>query len=334
MTLSLSHLRKAAGLAVCVTAIVAVGLVIVVQTIPLTSDVALAFTLDFLFTVPLLYLFLIRKTSIPAITVVPLSLLMLFLASSYVPDEFQHYVSLYKVYALPLLELGVLAFLVVKTRRARRVYKATGNTTDMYDRLKQAAEEVIPAPRLAAAVLATEAGMFYYALAGFRKSKIKAGFTYHRETGLGAVMGAFMLLIIVEAIAVHFLLMLWSELAANLLTFVSLYSLVYVLAIAGAARHRPHQLTQDGLLVRFGLQETLVPLHQITSLERLRGEVPEGKQVASLGMLSNFNLVLSVAEPQLLLSFYGIRRTYTTLAFWADDPQAVLDAYQKATEQK
>lgn len=333
MTVSLSQIQKRTLLAVSVTGFVAACLVVLVPKLQFNNWLAFGFTFDFVCTVPLLYFILIRKTNIPAITVVPLSLLMLLLASWLIPQEFQFYVVIYRNYALPVLELLVLAILVIRIRRAGLAYRTAGAQADVCCRLQQAASEVLPAPKQAASILATEAAMIYYAHAFFKKKKGLPGFTYHRETALFAVMGAFMLLIVVETLALHLLLMQWSALAANVVSVLSIYSFVYLLAIAGAARHRPHLISTAGLQIRFGLQESLIPLEQIRSMERLRGDVPEGKEVASLGMLGNFNMIMSVAEPQTLQGLYGLRRQYKTLAFWVDDPEAFLRAYAEAVKE-
>lgn len=311
------------------TAILVAGLSLILVQVPLhDSLLTLGFTFDFLFTVPLVYLLLIRNTAVPAITVVPLSVLMLLLAGWLLPHHHHQYLDLYRQFALPLLELVVVAIIFYKIRKAGLAVKAAGAETDMYYRLQQAAREVFLVPAGAAAVMATEVGMFYYAVAAFRKPKEKQGFGYHRETGLMAIVGAFAMLIVVETIAVHFLLMLWSAWAAYVLSFLSLYSLVYILALAGAAKHRQHEFLPEGLMLRFGLQETLVPYEQVVSLNKLKGEVPEEKAMVKLGLLDNFNLVMRVKDPQLLNSFYGIRRKYKTLVFWADDSQSFIEAFQ------
>lgn len=332
MTVQLLQVPKRTLLAVVLTAIVAAGLVVLIQLLQLDRALAFGFTFDLLLTVPLLYLWLIRKTHIPRITAVPLGMVMLLLASWFIPAEHQRYLEFYKQFVLPALEIVLLGLLVVKLRLAGLAFRAAGNQLDVYERLRQASLELVPVPRRAAAILATEAGMFYYAYAFFRKPVHGSSYTYHKETALGAVMGAFMLLVLVESFAVHLLLMRWSELAANLLSLASVYSIVYLLALAGAAKHRPHAVTPEGLWIRFGLQETFVPIAQIRSVEKLRGEVPEGKEIARLGLLGNFNLILQVTEPQRLQGLYGLSRQFTTLAFWADDSQAFLNAYAAAAE--
>lgn len=331
MTLLLTQDRIKALLALLITAFVAAGLLVLVRYLQLSDALALGFTLDFLFTVPLLYLFLIRKTDIPWITVVPLSVVMLLLANWMLPEEHQSYLALYKTFALPLLELCVLLVFVVKIRKAGKVYSLAGDQQDVYLRLQLAAKEIVPVPARVAPILATEAAMFYYAVALFKKRGTLPGFAYHRETALVATMAALMLLIVVETIAVHLLLMQWSVLVANILSVASLYSLVYLMAIAGAASRRPHLFNSDSLRLRFGLQETNIPLGQLAGIEKLRTDAPEGKDIASLGLLGNYNLMITVAEPQTLMGFYGIRCQYSKIVFWADDPAAFIETYKART---
>jgi hypothetical protein len=327
MTQQLSLWQNRTTRAFLITALLAGCLAVLVKLVTFNHALAIGFTFDLVLTVPFFYLLLIRKTNIPVITAVPLSLLMLLLGFWLIPEAYQQYLELYMTFVLPVLELLVFGFMVVKLRQAGLAFKASGRQPDMYYRLQETAGDLMPfTNRIAAAVLATEAAIFYYAALAFRKVKQGQGFSYHRETALAATIGALALLVVIETIAVHLLLMQWSVLAANILSFLSLYSIFFVLSLVGAARHRPHEFKQEGLLIRFGLQETFIPYEQIAGVEKLRGDVPEEKAVAKLGLLGNFNLILRVKEPQVLNSLYGIRRSYSTLNFWADDSEAFLKA--------
>lgn len=317
--------------ALMLTAMLVMVLSALICLLPLHRTLVFGFAFDLLLTVPLFYYLLIRKTKISVLTVVPLSILMFCLASYLLPASANQYLDLYKTFALPLLELAVVLVVAYKIRRARKVFKAgKAEISDFYERLQLALREVMPSSASLSDILATEMAMFYYAAAAFKKVGFRQGFSYHRETGLLAIVGAMVLLVVVETVALHFLLMQWSVLTANILTFLSLYSLIFILALAGAAKHRPHIIKPGGLLLRFGLQETYITFEEIRSIERLKGEVPEEKHLVKLGMLENYNLLIRVEGVQQLQRLYGIRKRYNSLVCWVDDPQVFLETYERS----
>lgn len=310
-------------------ALLLVLLVVVVQSIVFTDILALAFSFDFLVTLPFVYLLLIRKTKVPNITVVPFSLAMLLLGFFFMPEAHQQYLYLYQLYFLPVLELGVLVVVVLKMRKARKMFTAT-EQGDTYSRLHQVARQFIDVPR-AAEIVATEMATIYYAVVAFRRSPAGKGFSYHRETGLTAMMGALMLIVVVETVAVHILVeMFWSTGAAYVLSILSIYSLITLLGIVGASRFRKHQVAAEVLQLRFGLQEAQVHYQQIQKLQKWTKEVPKVEGMATMALLGNVNMMLSLTSTSTLSRSYGIRTSYKYLAFWADDPDALLLAVEQA----
>jgi hypothetical protein len=295
------------------------GLSLCTQLFPISQALAVGFSADFLLTLPLVYWLLIRKTTVPVITVVPFSLAMLLLAGWLIPAEHQAVLALYQQWMLPLLELAVVSAVFVKMRRAHRVYTAAAQQQqDGFQRLQQALKEIVGVERVAA-IVATEFAMFYYAFRAFGQKGNRKGYSYHSQTALPAVLGALMLLVVVETFAVHVLVMQWSVLLANILSLVSLYSLLFLLALIGAARHRPHQLGNQELLIRFGLQEARIPYTHIAEAVCVRGEVQKKEGLVQLGMLGNYNCIITSNKPMVLSGLYGLHHPFTAIAFWVDE---------------
>ena len=82
-----------------------------------------AITCDLLLTSPILYFLLIRKTSIPRMTVVPVIIAGLWIASAILPEEQRGIADLLKLWFLPLLEIALLVLVIFKVRKAARSYK-------------------------------------------------------------------------------------------------------------------------------------------------------------------------------------------------------------------
>ncbi|MFK7925981.1 MAG: hypothetical protein AB8H47_28795 [Bacteroidia bacterium] len=127
------------------------------------QDLASAITLDFVLTVPLLYLWLIRKKPISKLSVSPVILLSFLLASYLIPATGQSLLIQLRTFALPVIEFGILGWIFYQVRRTVLAYKAErGHNPDFFHALKTACREIFPA-RLST-IVATEAAVFYYGL--------------------------------------------------------------------------------------------------------------------------------------------------------------------------
>ena len=83
---------------------------------------AAAICADLLLTSPMLYFLLIRNTSVPKVTVLSVFILGLILASCILPAEQQWLPALIKTYTLPVIELGVVAWILHKVYRIRKTF--------------------------------------------------------------------------------------------------------------------------------------------------------------------------------------------------------------------
>ena len=88
-----------------------------------TDYLSIGITIDLLLIVPLVYFLLIRKSSIPNTTVIPFIILGVVICSFINPAENQQYLSLFKTWMLPVIELCVLGFVFFKLKKAIKEYK-------------------------------------------------------------------------------------------------------------------------------------------------------------------------------------------------------------------
>ncbi len=84
----------------------------------------LAITADLLLTVPLIYFLLIRKTSIPKTTVIPVMVVGLLIGTIFLPKDGQTYLDLFKIWILPVVEISILTFIGIKVHAATKNIKA------------------------------------------------------------------------------------------------------------------------------------------------------------------------------------------------------------------
>jgi hypothetical protein len=188
------------------------------------NKLAFAITGDLLLTAPLIYFLLIRKTKIPNTTVVPFVILGVVVSSLILPLENQYYLNLFKVWILPIIEISVISFIFYKVRKAIQINKLKKNiSTDFFTSLKHVCNEIFPKPLVIPFV--TEVSVFYYGFIYWKKRHLnKNEFSYHKDSGTITLLIAILLIVGIEIFVIHQILLKWSELAAWILTILSIYS--------------------------------------------------------------------------------------------------------------
>lgn len=291
------------------------------------SDImSLAITTDLLLVVPLVYFLLIRKTEIPKTTVIPVMAIGLLMGSHFLPLENQTYLVLFRTWALPILEVSLLAFVILKLRRAIRKYKALkGRTPDFFSALKSTCYEILP--KKLVLPFATEIAVIYYGFFNWKtRTTSENEFTYHKKSGTPALLGAFILIIGVETVAFHFLLAYWSLLAAWILTTLSVYTAIQVLGFAKSLSKRPISINTYSVSLQYGiLNEVEIPIADIDQVELSRKSLPTDvltKTLSPLGGLESHNVVIHLKKENELVGLYGMKKKFKILGLHVDEPAA------------
>lgn len=316
-----------------------VGLIFIMKYFFLKGDdtLGLAITIDLLLVVPLVYYLLIRNTDIPKTTVVPVMILGLLIGTHFLPQENQTYFDLFKQWALPLIELSILSFIVFKIRKARKAYKRlkTG-TPDFFDVLKNACKEILP--RRAVMPFATEVAVFYYGFIDWSKRTYASNeFTYHRKSGSQSLFGGLIMIILIETVALHFLLNGWNTVLAWIFTCLSFYTLLQLFGFARALAKRPISIENDTLVLRYSImQESRIRLEDIESIIISKAKLEKNsttRYLSPLPDLESHNVIIQLNSTGVLIGLYGFRKSFKTLALHVDDPKHfkdVLDAQIQA----
>ena len=285
----------------------------------------LALTVDLLFTIPLVYFLLIRKTDIPKITVFPLMLLGLLLGSYFLPPQKQTYLDLFKYWGLPLIELSVLILIGLKVSRALKTYTTFKSLSpDFYEVLKKVCLQEFP--KKLAPLLISEVAVFYYGFVRWKKRTILPNeYSYHQKSGTPSLLMGLIMVIGIETVAMHFVLAKWSTVAAWILTGVSIYSAIQVFGFAKSLSQRPICCSPDGLVLRYGiLNETKLSYHQIDavvlSTESFKKE-KYNRKISPFGDLESHNVLIHLKQLGTLEGLYGFNKKFKTLALHLDEPQ-------------
>ena len=288
-----------------------------------------AVALDLLLTLPVVfYLCVVRPYRLPLRTVAGALGVGLALSRWLLP-----------VAGLPLLawagrlavvgEVATIGYLLVRLRRVRSSYQlARVQSVDFIENLTAAMQPVLG--RLTEA-LVTEVAVFRYALlGGWARPEVGQAdtpFSAHRTSGFGAMLTTLAGLSVVEMAAAHLVVSQWWPRVAWLLTGLSIYSLLWLLAHGQAVRRRPVLLTATTLVVRVGFGwRVAIPVAQVWRVQNLTDVPPAapGLLNAARLLLTPPNLLLTLAAPQRVRGLYGRQRLVRRLAIYVDEPAALV----------
>jgi hypothetical protein len=131
-------------------------------------------------------------------------------------------------------------------------------------------------PPAVARAVAGELSVFYYAFAWRAKPDIPAGsapFTLHRKNEMPGLFYCVGLVSLLEIVPVHLVLARWSHGWAWGLTALSLYGMLWMIAVARSFELRPCYVTEEECVIRCGLLFSVrIPRSAIASVSRERIE--------------------------------------------------------------
>ncbi len=283
-----------------------------------SAVVAAAVTLDLTVVLPgLVYFLLVRSKRLPWIAIVPTFVVGYAVAMATLPEAHHGVLDAIRLLAIPA-EIGLVAYLALLARKTfKRASRAEG---DFATRFRFAARDALQA-RIPADILTTEVSILYHAFRWRRPPPDSEGsFTVHREANYLTVVIGLTMVLLVETVALHALVWLWSATAAWILTGLSLYAYIWLVGDYRAMTARPIRLTPTHLSMRMGVRwEAEIPLTQIASAEPLgaREEVP-GSDTLVAALLGQPNLMVKLEEPVEVIGMYGWRRTVSGLRLRVD----------------
>ncbi len=286
------------------------------------NRLSIGITIDLVLTVPVIYLMLIRKTSIPKTTVVPVMIVGMLIGSIILPEENQFYLELFKTWILPIVELSLVSYIIYNVSKAVKRYKSNKNeTTDFFTTLKTTCYGMLP--KMVVIPVVTEISVFYYGFVHWKKRELDENeFSYHKESGTITLLVAIIFIIAIETFVLHILLAKWSVIAAWILTWVSIYSGVQLFGFLRSMYKRPIVINNGKLFLRYGIMnETIINMDNIDSIELSSKDIElnkETRKLSFLGDLESHNVIIRLKAENILTGLYGTKRKYRNLVLHVD----------------
>ena len=220
------------------------------------------------------------------------------------------------------VEVGLVAYVVIAARRAAA--RLPEGESDAATRFRLVARQVLRS-RALGDVLTTEVMLLYYAFTRPQREGESGAFSVHRTSTYVHVLVGIGMALIVETVAVHFLVRLHSPALAWVLTLLSLYTLLWLVGDYRALVARPIRVTASHLRFRYGLRwEADVPRDAVKDVELLpppMGPTPKEKGRLVVALPGGANLKLQFERPMDFLGLYGWRKGVAELRVRVDEPE-------------
>ena len=283
---------------------------------PRRTLVGTASAFDLTITVTALYYWLLVRPGLRSrTTMVFIALLGLWRAAFLFPDVIPG-----KVWIGGGLELAIFAAVGTALWKSRGA--AREGEGDPVERFRSAFAGFIPLPP-AARMLAGEFAVLYYGFAWRAQPHIPPearAFTMHKRSFVNDLFTALAFISLLEIVPVHLVVNRWSALAAWIMTGISLYGAIWIMALGRAFALRPSLVSAEGITVRYGLLFHLrIPAGCIRTI-RPAGEALAGATIVP--RRSAPSLYLEFTEPLEAEIILGLRKRVTAIGIAVDDPAA------------
>jgi hypothetical protein len=226
------------------------------------NTIANALLADMLITFPaVFYWFVVRPLQLRKWTMMLVFTCCCGVAYCVLPAQQRQYVLQIRKLSI-VAELGVVAYALSKVRTMVRKYRQLQVALpDAGHHLQQSVITVLgsgPAVRM----LACELSILRYGLfcwyTGTTVPLEANRFSTHREAGYAAIWSVLFGVSTIEIFSVHLLLMNYSHLAAVIVTAISVYGIVFIIADLSAIVKNPVVVLNNQLLLRMGLRWRLL----------------------------------------------------------------------------
>lgn len=258
--------------------------------------------LDMLVTLPLVCFLCIKDKKQAAIQCVVYICLLILLGSFIIPAAEQHLWN----YLEYLRYLFVIAFIGIEFAAISTVIRSLAHSLNQHQDHDLATTSIVertfgrtPLSRW----IAFEVRVWSYAWFAHKINPAdfngEQHFSYHRKDGAASNLFGFILVMLFETPLMHLLLhFIWSPLAANIVTFLTLFSMVFFVAEYRAMQRRPISVDQQQLSIRYGVWPAMyLPLDNIQHIQVNKPEVEKRKSRKIFNVFGVPNVKIVLRQP-------------------------------------
>ena len=285
---------------------------------------------DLLITAPLIYFLAIRKSNVSNLTVSRVFIAGLLMAGLIIPSHSNPILQIIKTWISPVIEGFVIFVIFKKFYTVSKNAKAKNdNKIDFLMHCRSIMFQLLGNEKVAN-IVSSEIAVIYYAFLGISDKSIdyKTKFTSYKENGLPIVLGAILSIFLIETTGMHFLLSLWNNTIAWMLTGLSLYTCLQLFAHIRALKARPIVIHSNSFEVHNGLAgDAFIQLDNIERIE-LSTKKPLDRTSIKISLLKgmeNHNIVVYLKNSIEVTKIFGIKKQTDTVLFYVDKPKEFIN---------
>ncbi|WP_237458647.1 hypothetical protein [Pontibacillus yanchengensis] len=284
----------------------------------------------------LIYWFLIRPAFIPKIVVYLTFIVCLGTAHLIIPTSQKEFFNQILFWLIPAVEISIVIAVLYTIIKSFISYKRNKNRKehDFIELTKMSLEPKFGDGFVLEAIV-TELSVFYYSIVGWFKKPIARDneqiFSYHKTSQIKTIVIVFSILIILEGILFHFLIQIWSVLAAWIFTIINIYALLYIIGLYKSVIFLPHIIDHEKVVIRFGYQSSIkLNIRNIESIKTAKEiggigqKTPKDTYYAMLN-LDSPQYEIFLKEPELMKSSYGRKKYVKNIIFRTDNPKGMIE---------
>lgn len=332
-TIALKPSKNIISITILAVAIFAGGL-LMMNNVALShrDKIATGFLCDLLITFPLCYYFvIIRPLKKPVKSVLLVLTICCGVAYLVLPPHQRSFILQLRKLTMAA-ELLFIVYAVTKIRKIKAAYKVHQlRFPDPLYNLRSSMAQVF-GDILLVKVLASELAVLRYGIMFWRREKPASestvAFSTHKESGYLAVWCILLVAILVEVVAFHLLLMRWSHIAANIVTALTAYSIVFFIADLSAIIKRKVQVNADVIILRTGLRwRAITTKNNILSAIKPNGDYDDDETfVKGAALKSGGNVLVTFKKPVIVDKLYGAGKAYKSILMSVDDAKNFVNA--------
>jgi hypothetical protein len=284
--------------------------------------------IDLLIILPILYYFLIIKRLKQHILTLVFGVSLSITAAHFILPKTHYFIIEYAEKLLIVLEILFIGYVLIKLKSIIQEYRILNVARqDFVSNIKKSFQKHIGTSPLMSFLL-SELIMLRYGLFFWLRTKKKAAdndFTMHQNSGFIALFSVLIFISGIEYFVAHLLVSKYNETAAWILTAISAYSLIFLIAHLFAVIDQRIIIETDKILVRVGLfWDFEIQKKDIAKVEMIKkdiGKTAKEQLNTSKLLLTQPNIVIYLTEKHSILGIYGMTKEVDTVYLYIDEFQ-------------
>lgn len=290
------------------------------------SILPLAVSIDLIIILPVLYFFIVVKPlKVNKLSVLGVVMACMGIGYWMIPKGYQDYLN-YAEIALIAIELGVFIWVLTKIQKVIKEYKQLEKIeADFIKNIHQAFETHLGNSFFihffVSELIMLRYGLFFWI---YQKKNIQENeFTMHQESAFVPTFSVLVFVGLIEMVVVHILLMNSNPILLWVLTGLSLYSLIFLIAYMVSIVRRKIDIVESHVSIRVGkVWNFEIDKSNILEILSIK-DIEKDKNIlnAASFLMTQPNLLIKLRNKITIKGLYGIKKEINQIALVLDKPK-------------